>query len=332
MLRVAVIGLGKMGQHHARNLFRLQREGLVELVAVCDSDKTKERVAKEYSCEFYADYQEMLEREKPEAVSIAVPTRLHESVTKTCLQRGVHCLVEKPLSHSYESAKLLVDLAERNSVKLMVGHIERFNPVVQKLTEMVLENGLGELLSLHFRRIGVPRLTDIGVIVDLAIHDIDLALSFVRKEVEAVTCFARKKLASDFDDHAVIFLKFRGNTLAILETSRLAPVKVREVFIVGSKCCCNVDLVKQRIEVIESFLERATEWRDFKEFIEKFEPKRKVIEVKGEEPLYLELKSFVSSVIEDKEVVVPGSEALKALRIAELALRSAEEGKSINLA
>src|ERR1700733_12785253 len=129
-LRVAVIGAGNMGRNHVRTYHNLRGS---ELLAVADPSPNAAKLAKEYGVKFYADYKEMLEAEKPQAVSIAVPTPLHHSIASEVMSRGVHCLVEKPIASTPEEGDELIAIASKNGVVFTVGHIERFNPMIDKL-------------------------------------------------------------------------------------------------------------------------------------------------------------------------------------------------------
>jgi UDP-N-acetylglucosamine 3-dehydrogenase len=171
-LRVGVIGVGAMGKHHVR-IYNGMRG--VELVGVVDiNKKTTKEVATEYNTEAFTDCENLLKKDL-DAVTIAVPTSLHKDIALKAANCGVHMLIEKPIAESLESADAIINAARRENLKLMIGHIERFNPAILKLKELISAGELGELLSISCRRVGpyAPRIRDVGIIIDLAVHDID---------------------------------------------------------------------------------------------------------------------------------------------------------------
>ena len=333
-LKAGVIGLGSMGQHHARHYFNFKD---VELVAVSDIDKSKAEIAKKYNCNFYTNYKEMLEKESLNIVSVAVPTTLHEEVTIDVLSRGIHTLVEKPISYDLKSAKKISKVARKNKVKLMVGHIERFNPVIRKLKELIKNKNLGEIFSIECKRLSMyhPRIRDCGVILDLGIHDIDLMNYLIGEKIKKVYTLATHKFIPNtkFEDHASILLTFKNGIIGKIDVSWISPVKVREINIVASENCCKVYLLQQKIEIIKSFIEvkNRMSWEDYQDFVQKFTPEVKVIEEQNIEPLLIELREFVDSVKNDRPVPVSGKEAIDALKIALKAIESGKRGKPLTI-
>jgi UDP-N-acetylglucosamine 3-dehydrogenase len=333
-LKAGVIGLGSMGQHHARHYFNFQD---VKLVAVSDVDKNKIEIAKKYSCKFYTNYKEMLEKENLDIVSIAVPTTLHEKVALDALNQGIHVLVEKPISYDLKSAKKILKTARKNKVKLMVGHIERFNPAIKKLKELIDNKVFGEIFSLESKRLSVypPRIKDCGVIIDLGIHDIDLMNYLMKEKIKKVYSVVAHKFIpnTEFEDHASILLTFKNGIIGKIDVSWVSPVKVREMSIVASENCCKVYMLQQKIEIIKSFgeVKNNLSWEDYQEFIKKFSPEIKVIEEQNVEPLFIELRKFVDSVKNDKPVPVSGEEATDALKIALKAIESSKKGEAVKI-
>ncbi|MEM5855595.1 MAG: Gfo/Idh/MocA family oxidoreductase [Candidatus Aenigmatarchaeota archaeon] len=331
-LKAGVIGLGSMGQHHARHYFNFQD---VDLVAVSDVDENKAEIAKKYNCKFYNNYREMLEKENLDIISIAVPTSLHKKVAVDVLNKGIHTLVEKPISYDLRSAKEILKAAKKSRVKLMVGHTERFNPVIRKLKELIEKKEFGEILSIELKRLSLyhPRIRDCGVIIDLGIHDIDLINFLINERLKSIYTVAFHKFVPnpEFEDYANIILNFKNNIIGKIEVSWISPTKVREITLMGSKNCCKVYTLQQKIEITESFLETKNEltWQDYQEFIKKFEPKVKILQEENIEPLQIELRSFVDAVKFDRPVPVDGKDAIKALEIATKAIKSYKTGKVI---
>ncbi len=152
-LKIAVIGAGTMGNLHARTYFNLPN---VDLVAICDVDKINgERLANLYKTKFYPDYKKLLKEESLDGVSIAVPTLLHKEVATDCIEHGINILIEKPLAGSVEEADQIVKAADAKGITLEVGHIERFNPAIARLKELIKEGIFGKVVSIVIKRVGL---------------------------------------------------------------------------------------------------------------------------------------------------------------------------------
>ena len=290
-MKVGVVGLGAMGEHHVRVYSGLD----CEIMGITDTDKGKKRLAKKYKTSFYSDYTELIGH--VDVVSVAVPTLLHKEVALDFIKAGVHCLVEKPIAASLEEAEELIREAKKNNVKLMVGHIERFNPAVLKLKEIVDDNILGKLMIISTRRVGpfVSRIRDVGIIVDLATHDIDVACFLTGKEPADVYAklggFKHKK-----GDYAIIVLDF-GTVTASIEVNWFTPQKVRNLVVTGSEGVAYLDYIKQDVTIHNAGCEMNQK-------------------INKEEPLKIELKHFMDCIENDKEPLVNGYNGLKVLEIA----------------
>ena len=251
MLKTGVIGLGAMGQHHVRLYSEFQKEKRVELVGVADANPERAKeIGLKYNIDYFNDYHDLLG--KVDVISVAVPTTLHHMVVMDFLESGVHCLVEKPIAFSLEEAADMIKAAEENRVKLAVGHIERFNPAVIKLKEIIDQGTLGKLLIVSTRRVGpaVPRIRDVGVVIDSGTHDIGVVKYLIGKE--PVSCFSRVgSLKHPKDDYAVIVLDFEGTT-ACLEVNWFTPHKVRTLTVTGSEGIAYLDYIKQSVFVHNS--------------------------------------------------------------------------------
>ena len=294
MIRVGVVGVGEMGQNHVRVYNEMED---IDLVGIADVNERKvKEIANQHKAKAFTDYKDLL-REDLNAVSIAVPTVLHKMVALDFIREGVNCLIEKPIASNIEDAKEILREAEKNDVKLAIGHIERFNPAVTKLKE-IMENGiLGKMLLISTRRVGpfVPRITDVGIIVDLATHDIDVVRYLVGKE--AVNIFAKSGgIKNKKGDHAIVILDF-GDVSASIEVNWFTPHKVRSLVATGTEGIAYLDYLKQEVEIYNS------DWK----MIPKIEKK---------EPLKVELEYFLECVKMDKEPLVNGYEGLKVLEIA----------------
>src|SRR5574341_197446 len=170
-VKVGVIGTGAMGQHHVR-IYSESHDA--ELVGIADLDtmRVNEQAAR-YKTEAFTDYRELLKQDI-DAVSIAVPTMMHREVALAAIEAGVHVLIEKPIADTPKSAAEIIESASSSGLRLMVGHIERFNPAVMKLKEIIDSGALGKVVSISTRRVGPynPRIRDVGVIMDIGVHDI----------------------------------------------------------------------------------------------------------------------------------------------------------------
>ena len=327
MIKIAVIGAyGFMGKNHARNLKALQDSGLgVELKAVSDLNPKVSEVAELYRASVYEDYREMFAQEKLDAVVVAVPTIHHCQVTCDALEAGLHVMVEKPIAFSIEEADEMVSLAKRLDRKLMVGHIEWFNPVVRKLVVMVVGGELGEVLMIETKRMNpFPKGRDdaVGISIDLATHDIFNVLK-VFKLLDKP--FYGKPLAAGgtspltstkYEDHVSMLLGV-DEVVAEVTASWLHPFKVRQTTIVGTKGTAVADLISREMVVYpvgEGYdvhdMDAALYDLTFTE--------RRIPEVPDRhvEPMRLELMEFISAIKENRTPEATGEAALDTLRIA----------------
>lgn len=292
MIKVGVVGVGMMGQHHARIYSELD----CEFVGVADKNFEQARkIGEMHGTNPYKDYEELVD--KVDAVSIAVPTSLHGEVAADFIKRGIHCLVEKPIASTVEGAREMIGEAERNDVKLMIGHVERFNPAVAKLKEVVENGKLGKLILISTRRVGpfVSRIRDVGIIIDSATHDIDVARYLVGRD--PINVFAKSgRVKSEKEDHAIVVLDF-GDVAASIEVNWFTPHKVRSLVATGTEGIAYLDYLKQELEVHSGE--------------EKIVP-----EINRGEPLKLELEHFLDCIQKNTKPLVGGYEGLKILEIA----------------
>lgn len=331
-IKVGVIGVGSMGQHHVRHFATFPD---AELVAISDVDEDKRKFADKYNCKFYANYNDMLKNEELDCVSIAVPTMQHKQVIVDAIAKGVHIFIEKPITDDIADAEEIIKNVRAKNLKLMVGHIERFNPVIKHLKSM-LENGeFGELISIETNRLSFyqPRIRDSGIIVDLAIHDIDLLNHLIGSKIDTMYAVATNKIVprQELEDNATIVIKFKNGVIGKINVSWTSPIKIREMNIVGTKNVCKVDTISQKIEVIENFLDtRNMVWESFEEFLNKFEPKTRVVQEDIKlEPLGIELRAFLDAIKTNSEMPVTGEDGVSALRTALKAIESYKTGNVI---
>ena len=298
-IKVAVIGIGNLGQHHARIYYSMKE--LVNLVAIVDVDKTKiEKYKKVYpDVEFFTDYRNVID--KIDAVSLVVPTKLHYSIAKEIILAKKHILIEKPITTTVEEAEELVSLAEQNNVILQVGHVERFNPVIQTIKEFVYQPKFIESMRLsNFD----PRVADIGVILDLMIHDIDIVLSFVKSNLKSIEAYGAKVFTNN-EDIVKARLRFENGCICDLTASRISLNKYRKMHIFQPDSYISIDFIRQNAKIYRKI------FSSNEQKIELVRPK-----IKKEEPLKLELQNFINSIIENKKPVVTGYHAKQALEVA----------------
>lgn len=315
MTRLAVIGLGNMGKHHARNYAAMNS---VELVAVCDLNRElADATAKKFNCRAYYDYSEMLDKEEIKAVSIAVPTSYHKEVALTCIARGIDVLIEKPIAGTIEDAKQIITAAREKKVILQVGHIERFNPAVQKLKEVIRDGKLGEITSIIARRVGaVPvQVRDANVIIDLAVHDIDIINYLYERLPETVLGNIGKAMIEKREDYAEIFLKY-GNRSGFIQVNWITPIKIRNLSVTGSKGYAELNYLTQELVIYESNYTREMVDEDGDYVIKFGIPNKTQVGVDQFEPLLLELQDFVHCVKTRRVPLVTGEIGLDALRIS----------------
>jgi len=311
MIRVGVIGVGAMGKHHARIYSQMDD---VELVGVADTDaKTAMEIALKYETEPFNEPEKLLKNDL-DAVSIAVPTSRHKDVALKVASYGVHMLIEKPIAESLESADAIIEAARREDIKLLIGHVERFNSVVLKLKEVISSGELGEILSISCRRVGPypPRIKDVGIIIDLAVHDIDVITYLYGKRATSVYTIAGNSFHIK-EDHASILLNYDKEKSGIVETNWLTPHKVRKLTVTGTKGVAYADYLEQSLEI----------WK---------EEGREEVSIEKREPLKNELEHFLDAVVKDEKPSPSGEEGKYALYVALSAIKSYESGSNISIA
>lgn len=310
-MKVAVIGGGAMGQHHIR-IYKEMKD--VELVGICDTDRNRAvSLAKANNTTPYFDHNELLKQDL-DAVSVVVPTTFHSRVALDVIDSGTHLLVEKPIADTLKNADTMIHAAHDAKVKLMVGHIERFNPAVSKLKDIVDSGMLGKIVSISSRRVGPfnPRIRDVGIIMDLGVHDIDVISYLYGRKINEVYTIAGKDIHS-FEDHASILLRCDTNLSGMVETNWLTPHKIRNLTAIGLKGVAYLDYIKQTVELHDEAWVRTA----------KVEPK---------EPLKNELEHFIKSVRDNTAVISNGETSRHALEVAMAAIESYEQKKAIGIA
>ena len=312
-LNTAVIGVGNMGIHHARILSQISN-----LVAIADVNKQRlKEVAELYNCNSYADYNEMLENEKLDHVSIVAPTHLHKKVTIDVVNRKINALLEKPIATSIGEAKEIYKAVKNSGVKFTVGHVERFNPAVIKLKEILTNGDLGEILSIITRRVGTAGspVSYENIIVDLAIHDIDVVNFLLnRDKPDKTASFIGKSAINNREDYADIMLR-HGNTNVMIQVNWITPIKIRILSVNGSKAYAELNYITQELKLYK--MGYIKEYDSFGKFVLKYsKPDEINIHVEKDEPLKLELKSFLECIKDNGQPLVTIGQSMNALEIA----------------
>ena len=306
-LRVGVVGVGVMGSNHARVFAGLPG---TELVGVADPDrKQADFVARTLGCVAVSDVNELLERDV-DAITIAAPTHLHRDIALACIARGVHVMVEKPIASSVEEGREIINVARRAGVTLMVGHVERFNPAVEAIKEAIRGE---DILSIAITRVGPfpPRMSNVGVVIDLAVHDIDLIRWFTDSDIIEVQPQLSSAVA-EREDIALLQFRTASGVLAHINTNWLTPFKARNVTVATRGKYVTGDLLTR--QVTECF---------------GFQPdgsySMRHLSVGHAEPLRSELLAFLRAVRSGAAPAVTGEEAVASLEIATRCLSDAPD-------
>jgi predicted dehydrogenase len=301
-LRVGVIGVGSLGQHHARVYTELP--GAV-LAGVADADPARAReVAGRHRVAAFGDYRELLK--EVQAASIVVPTSLHHAVARDCLEAGVHILVEKPIAAAPVQAREMVALARSRKLVMQVGHIERFNPAVRAAAGFIDSPKFVEVTRIAPY---AARGTDVPVVLDLMIHDIDIILSFVRSPLEGVSAIGFS-LVSDKEDIANARLEFADGCVANVTASRISVKRERKIRFFQRNAYINIDYMKPEARVY-TLKGEPKGVLDLAKLVDVREPRLDRVE-----PLRAELESFVRCVREGGVPLVSGEDGLRALEVA----------------
>jgi len=299
MLKAGVVGVGSLGQHHARIFASLSD---VKLVGIADSNRERgEEIARKYKTDYFTEMDALIEA--VDCASVAVPTVDHHRVCAAFLDAGRHVLVEKPIAASPAEARDLIDRARRNGRVLQVGHLERCNPAFLAVQRFITTP---KFFETHRLGIFVPRSLDIDVVMDLMIHDLDLILSMSKSDIRDIRAVGIPIL-TDKIDIANVRLEFETGEVANLTASRVSSEKVRKFRFFQPNDYISLDFRNQSANVY-SLCTADTEFG--KEIIS-----RNII-VENGEPLRNEIESFVTSIIRSTPVVCTGEDGLRALEVA----------------
>ncbi|MBV9121168.1 MAG: Gfo/Idh/MocA family oxidoreductase [Chloroflexi bacterium] len=329
---MAVIGTGAMGRNHVR----VYREmPAADLVAVADEFDVSLRHATDlYQVRGYHDYREMLREERPEAVTVAVPTNMHCQVVLDVLEAGCDVLVEKPIAASVEEAERIVQAASQSGRLLTVGHIERYNPALIELKRRIAQGELGRVFQIHARRLGPfpHRVRDVGVVVDLATHDLDIMRYLTGSEVVRLYAETRREVHTSNEDLFNGMLRFGDDTLGLLEINWLTPTKIRELYVTGERGLFQADTLTQDLYFYENAEVTGVPWDALSMLRGVSEGTMTRYAIQKTEPLLAEQAAFLAAISGQPAQIVSGRDGLEALKLALALIESGQRHKTIEFA
>lgn len=313
-LRLAVIGVGNMGRNHAR-LYAANKN--VDLVAVVDADISRaQELASQYRSQALSNHKDAIAL-GIDAASVVVPTAHHAAVVSDLLDAGVHVLCEKPVAKTISEAEKMIEKARKTKKILSIGHIERFNPAVVKLKQMIVSGDLGEVKTILFQRMGTlpPQIKEDNVVLDIGVHDVDLANYLLGSRPTKIYARGQKVFNAKREDVGDAMLVYPSATVH-LQTNWITPHKVRRLMLAGTKGFVELDFIAQELKLWKH--NYTHEYNDYGEFVIKFGDTDggKSIEIKKGEPLKIELENFIDAVRTGGETPVDPADARDALMVA----------------
>ena len=325
-VRIGVVGFGSIGRHHARNLRTMAG---VELVGVAETFPPARIAATGAGFAVYDDSAALIDAGLDGAI-ICVPTGAHEDAAQPFIDRSIALLVEKPIAHSMDAAKRLIARCAGAGVPLMDGYVERYNPAVETVRDFVAGGSLGRLISMSARRVGIlpPRIRDANVLIDIGVHDIDMAAFITGARLNLLCAQGGMAVLDDRLDFATLMLDAAGCVVSI-EANWITPVKVRELSITGTRGYCRVDYITQEAWFAPGQAFEPT--GDYEDLVDQYKAGTLIaLPVPKREPLARELEVFVGGV-RGGFLPDPGI-ALASLRIAEEATAIIDRSTRIPLA
>lgn len=330
MIRIGVVGLGVMGRSHARVLDDVDE---ADLVAVCDPTEDAMAWARKRRLVGYRSFEDLFDHEKLDAVTIAVPTRFHLEVGLAAIERGLDVLMEKPIATDLDEAQQLVAAAKKRGTMLAIGHVERFNPAVRELKKRLDGGEVGRIFQVHSRRQGPfpSRIRDVGAVIDLATHDLDVMRYLLGVDVVRLYAETERRIHTEHEDMLNALLRFDNGAVGVMQVNWLTPTKIRELSVLGERGMLHLNYLTQDLTFYEnsvatgadlplSLLTGVSEGTLLRHIVDRAEPLR------------VELESFLASVASKTPPEVGSEDGLKALSLALDLIRSANEGRVLDLA
>lgn len=305
---MGVIGVGSMGKNHVRSYAALKH--LCDLIGVFDLDNKRNRViAESYGVKPFDSAESLME--EVDAINIATPTTTHYDLAMKAIDKGLHILIEKPITNSVEEAQAILQAAKKKDLIVQVGHIERFNPAIQALPDILKDE---EIVALHVERMGPydPRIDDTDVIQDLMIHDIDVVSSLVPGDITNVSATARKVESERHMDYAIANFRLANGAIATLTASRATKKKVRAMSITTTHSYIELDYLQRKIVVTgrKEMMADSSEYKRNNEHEENYS--------NDEEPLKSQLAHFINCINNGTRPLINGSDGLEALKLTKV--------------
>lgn len=325
-LRAGLVGIGAMGRNHARVLAGLEGVDLVGVV-----DPANDPAGASQGAPVFATVDELI-AQRVDYVVVACPTALHEEVGLALAEAGVAALIEKPVAHSVEASKRLVDAFESRDLVAGVGHIERYNPSLQSLRAR-LENGdLGEIYQVVTRRQGPfpARIADVGVVKDLATHDIDLTSWVTGRDYASVSAHTSKQSGREHEDMVVVVGQLLGGTMVSHLVNWLSPLKERSTVVTGTKGCFIADTLTADLTFFANG-EQTSDWEAVRAFRGVSEGDMTRLAIPKREPLLVEHERFRDAVLGKESEIVTLRQGLRTVEVATAILESADKGQAVSL-
>jgi UDP-N-acetylglucosamine 3-dehydrogenase len=330
-LGIGLIGAGQMGSLHAQTWDKIPAGRLVA-IAEPNQALAAERIGRR-QIGWYADYRELLERSDIDAVCVCAPSEHHARISLDAIAAGKHVFVEKPIATTLEDGLRMSSAATIAHRKLMVGHIERFNPAVQKLVELVDEGHLGQIFRVHATRVGpLPvRIRDTGVAIDLATHDLDIMQHVLRRDISSIYAEGSRFLHPTQEDMIACLLRFgEGGPSGLLDVNWLMPEKRREITIVGEGGMVHASYLTQDVWFTESVTAQG-EWSELAQIRGSAAGAAIRFALRRVEPLKAELEAFAECVLEDRPEPITAVEGCRALAAALAVRDSAAHSRRVTL-
>lgn len=325
MLKVGVIGAGYWGPNLIRNFMQISRTTVVN-VADLDLGRLKHVKKLFPTINTTRGYQDIIQDPDIDIVAIATPVHTHFKFASEALAAGKNVFVEKPLTASVEEAKGLIELAEKNQKKLMVGHTFLYTAAVRKMKEIIDSGELGEIYYINSQRLNLGLFQkDINVLWDLAPHDISIILHLLGKQPLSVNAIGASHINPSIEDIALLSMQFADNLVAFIQTSWLDPDKVRRITVVGSKKMMIFDDVQptEKIRIYDKRVEGPKHYDTFAEFQYSYKYGDIVIpKIEGTEPLSTELNHFIDCILNNEEPLSNGQNGLEVVAVLETAQKS----------
>jgi len=329
VLKSAVIGVGAMGRNHARVYQEMPN---VELAAVADlSERAVQEAARLRGARPYRDYRALLEEVQPDLVTVAVPTQAHHQVVLDALEAGCHVLVEKPIAATLDEGREMITRAAELGRVLAVGHIERYNPAVIELKRQLDAGALGKIFQIHARRLGPfpARVRDVGVVVDLAPHDLDIMRYLTGKEVVRLYAETEQEIHTAHEDLFSGLLRFESDIVGVLNINWLTPTKIREITITGQRGMFLANLLTQDLYFYENDAAGGLDWNNLRILRGVSEGQMIRLRLHRREPLRAELEALVAVAQGEQSTIVSGEDGLIALELSQDLVRSGREHRAI---